>query len=255
MLSIYLLAHLMITTPATALSVVGTVEVETTAGKSALLPLAAVAEGATVVTHENSRVSLRLQSGSLVRLGPKSRVLLTQLESGKPAAARRERVKLLVGRMWARVMGLFGQDSHFEIETTSAVAGIRGTALWVQSEPGADRFVLEKGALEVRQGDHTVQLDGMGASAVIGPGGVIFDGFASDYVLEGLRGEVGGPAAQMLHRTDPLVAPHLAVDANRQFFRRAINPPDNVVDTPFGIATPADELRGLANVTVRITVP
>jgi len=255
MLSLLFIANLTLAAPATAISVIGNVEVETGTAKTALLPFATLAEGAQIVTHEDSRTSLRLQSGSLVRLGPQTRVVLTQLEHGTPAAARKEKLKLVAGKIWAHVMSLFGQESHFEIETASAVAGVRGTALWAQTDAQGDRFVLENGALFVRQGDHSVQLEGPGASAIIGKEGLMFDGYFSPYALDGLRAEVGGPAAQLLFRTDPRNALGLAGEAGRQRFRGDINSPDVITDTPLDIANPADEVRGLSYVTVRVTLP
>lgn len=255
MLSLCLIANLTLAAPATAVSVVGNVEVENGAAKTALLPFATVPEGAQIVTHEDSRVSLRLQSGSLVRLGPQTKVVLAQLEHGTPAAARKEKLKLVAGKIWAHVMGLFGQESHFEIETASAVAGVRGTALWAQADAQGERFVLESGALLVRQGEHSVQLEGPGATAIIGQAGLVFDGYFGPYALDGLRGDVGGPAAQLLYRTDPRNTVLLAGEANRQKFRGDINSPDVVTDTPLTSATPADEVRGLSNVTVRVTLP
>jgi hypothetical protein len=252
-----LLFHLATAAPAeaVAVAVTGAVDVETAAGTTSLVPFTAIPEGATVATGKDGRASLRLKSGSLVRMGPDSRLLLSELVSGTPAAVRREKVKLLVGRIWARVMGLVGQESHFEIETASAVAGVRGTAVWAQSGALGDRFVLEHGTLVVRHLGETVSLDGPGASAVIGPTGLVFDGYAGPYALDGLRFDTGGAAAQLLYRTDPRNALRLAGETGREHFRQQIRPPDSIADTPIGVPGAADQLRGLADVTVKIVLP
>lgn len=255
MLSLALLFSLVLGSPATAVTVTGSVDLETASGTTSLVAFASIPEGATVATHTDGRTSLRLQSGSLVRIGPDSRVQLSELQNGTPAAVRREKVKLLVGKIWARVMGLVGQDSHFEIETASAVAGVRGTALWAQSGAFGDRFVLEKGALVVHHLGTEVSLDGPGATALIGAAGLVFDGYAGPYALDALRFETGGAAAQLLNRTDPRVVPHLASEAGREHFSHEVRGPDIMADSPLAIPTASDQLRGIADVTVKISLP
>ena len=55
----------------------------------------------------------------------------------------------MVGKVWARVMKLFGSDSTFDVMTDNAVAGVRGSALWVSTDGSVDEFVLDSGAMAV----------------------------------------------------------------------------------------------------------
>ena len=90
--------------PATAISVVGRVEVTQGDDTQLLVALAQVDEGALVRTYEGARASLRLASGTLVRLGSETTVKVSQLQHQEPPSKRKEGLRLVTGRLWAKVM-------------------------------------------------------------------------------------------------------------------------------------------------------
>ncbi len=153
-------------TPAVVVSVSGNAEMEHGSVRIRLSRFAHVPEGATVITHSHSTASLRLGSGSLVRMGPDTTISLDRLEQGTPAAHRNESITISIGRIWSHVMQLFGGDSSFEVATPNAVAGVRGTAFWVEvtGDNSPSRFVVDEGTIYVRQGDKLVELTGSGAT-------------------------------------------------------------------------------------------
>lgn len=86
-----------------------------------------VYQGTRLKTEEGSRLEAKLSDGSMLRLGAKSELTLNKVGIGKKKRKREVNVKLVIGRIWASVSKLFGGESTFEVETTNAVAGVRGT--------------------------------------------------------------------------------------------------------------------------------
>ncbi|MBI3179697.1 MAG: FecR domain-containing protein, partial [Deltaproteobacteria bacterium] len=88
-----------------------------------------VFQGDRLKTGGDARLEAKLMDGSLLRLGAGSELSLDKLSfsQGKTAATKKVTVKLVVGRVWASVSRLFGKDSSFEVNTSNAVAGVRGT--------------------------------------------------------------------------------------------------------------------------------
>ncbi len=85
-------------------------------------------QGDRLRTKAASRLEAKLKDGSLLRLGEKSELKL-ELASFKDgnSGPKKVKVRLAVGKVWAAVTKLFGGDSEFEVTTTNAVAGVRGT--------------------------------------------------------------------------------------------------------------------------------
>lgn len=115
----------------------------TRAGKSEKLALgSAVEENDTLETRARTRLEITLRDQSLVRVGPRSRVVLTAALFGRTLDERKVAARLIVGDMWAKVAKAVGGDSRFEVQTANAVAGVRGTTFRVDAK--ADRSVVVK---------------------------------------------------------------------------------------------------------------
>ncbi len=91
-----------------------------------------VFEGDVLKTEPESRVEAKLEDKSVLRLGPDSRLRIETAKFQKKAETKQVSVKLIVGRAWASVSKLFGSSS-FDVHTSNAVAGVRGTAFGVDS--------------------------------------------------------------------------------------------------------------------------
>lgn len=100
---------------------------------------AEVFENDTVTTGAQGRVELKMKDGSIVRIGPASKL---QLRSAHFVAneSKRFNFKLLFGKVWSKVNGLVGNNAKFEVETDNAVAGVRGTTFRVDANK--DKSVL-----------------------------------------------------------------------------------------------------------------
>jgi hypothetical protein len=79
-------------------------------------------EGDTVVTKEMGGADILLDDGSLLRLRENTNLVLKDKKPGKSKG----RLQVLLGRIWAKVTT---RENLLEIETPSAVAAVKGTAL------------------------------------------------------------------------------------------------------------------------------
>lgn len=78
--------------------------------------------GSTIVTEENSTVSIILNDNSILRLSEKTSLVFSDIN----------KVKLDSWDVWARIIKPLTDDSLFIIETSDSSAGVRGTAVLVQ---------------------------------------------------------------------------------------------------------------------------
>ena len=179
--------------PAVAINVVGQVTVQVDTEISSAERFMRVPESATVSTGAQSSIALRFKSGSIIRLGPNTSAKLEELVHGAVAGNRRERIKLITGKIWTRVMKLTGQEANFEVKTVHAVAGVRGTAFWVTSGQQGDTFVVDHGEIFVSsEGRAMAKLAGAGAATFAGPTGITEPHRLAAEDLEILRVEVNG---------------------------------------------------------------
>jgi hypothetical protein len=79
-------------------------------------------EGDTIVTKEMGKADILLDDGSMVRLRENTNLVLKDKKPGKSKG----RLQVLLGRIWAKITT---RENLLEIETPSAVAAIKGTAV------------------------------------------------------------------------------------------------------------------------------
>ena len=118
-------------------------------------PLAQGAEvhaGDELATSDGSRLELVLEDGSVIRVGPKSQLVVQELRYDGESTLN-ARLKLLLGAVWAHVEHL-SPSGTFEVQTERAVAGVRGTEFRVDSDAAA-------GAVEVYQGKVAVKSEAL----------------------------------------------------------------------------------------------
>ena len=100
----------------------------------------ALTTGDLVETREEARLEIRFSDGSLLRLGPKAKLQLSEAHFTGGPARRRMTAKLFFGQIWAKVTSVIQGDQKFQIETENAVAGVRGTTFRVDAR--SDKSVL-----------------------------------------------------------------------------------------------------------------
>jgi hypothetical protein len=136
--------------PATATVVQGRAELGQGERWSPLARGAVVPEGATVRTGKGSRVELTFADGSRFRVGSASELVVSQA-AFEGTARKSVSLKLMTGRAWASVAKSAGAGNNFHVETTNAVAGVRGTSFAVLAAGDASALVrVYSGAVGVR---------------------------------------------------------------------------------------------------------
>ncbi|MFT3916357.1 MAG: FecR family protein [Anaeromyxobacteraceae bacterium] len=112
-------------------------------GKAAKLAVGApVFEGDVLETERRTRLEVKLNDASVVRLGPTSKAVVQAAAFGKTVDDRKVSAKLVVGQVWANVAKAVGGEARFEVQTENAVAGVRGTTFRVDA--AKDRSVVVK---------------------------------------------------------------------------------------------------------------
>jgi hypothetical protein len=111
--------------------------------KRAPVPLlvgAGVGQGDIISTADDTRLELKFSDNSVLRLGPKAKIQLTEAHFAGGAAKRKMSAKLFFGNLWAKVTSVIQGEQKFQVETENAVAGVRGTTFRVDAR--TDKSVL-----------------------------------------------------------------------------------------------------------------
>lgn len=120
-----------------------------------------VSSGDIVRTGAKGRVQLLLADSSLVNVGPSSELRLATLRkvAGPTAGVS---LKLVVGKMWARVSHLLGSNPDFSVDSGNAVAGVRGTSFFTGvGADGTSETTVIRGTVELE--------DRLGQKVFVGP--------------------------------------------------------------------------------------
>ena len=82
-------------------------------------------KGDSIRTEENSSAKLFFEEGTETTLGSYSKAVLAKLDETDDAV--QTKVKLISGQAWNKVKRLLNADDQYEIETPTAIMGVRGT--------------------------------------------------------------------------------------------------------------------------------
>ena len=107
---------------------------------------AAVSPGDRISTDEHSKVKLLLVDDSVLAIGPQSQVIIDEL--ALRSESRTGRLRVLVGRFKLAIAEWLGGRSDYEVQMPTAVAGVRGTVLWGDTQ--LDTICALRGTVEVR---------------------------------------------------------------------------------------------------------
>jgi hypothetical protein len=117
------------------------------AGKTELLKRgSSVITGDVIETDASSKAKILLADDSVLAIGPKSRVNVSDLVLD--SSGRTVRLQVLAGRFKIAITKFFGGQTDYEIRTPTAVAGVRGTVLWGDTD--LDAICALEGNIEVR---------------------------------------------------------------------------------------------------------
>lgn len=115
----------------------GDVGIESGGESASLTGGEALTAGDTIVTGADGRAEARLPDGSVIRLGRSGRLAIRGDEC-RPRGSRFS-LKLFLGKVWSNVIDVVAPRPPFEVETTNAVIGVRGTVFEVSYDPGRRR--------------------------------------------------------------------------------------------------------------------
>jgi hypothetical protein len=101
--------------------------------------------GDSVMTGKDSKAEVSFMDGTSVRISERTRLVVAQADTLRS-------LKLLWGKLWAKVAKLSSAQCRFQVETPTAVAGVRGTVFRVEVDPdAATRVAVEEGEVEVSE--------------------------------------------------------------------------------------------------------
>ena len=133
-----------------------------------------IAEGYRITTGENSEATIEFESGVIIRLRSKTTLRIDQANR-KDEQTLLFQMFLQMGKVVSRIRDALQRDSRFELETPSAVAGVRGTRFrcGVDAEKAARYEVLD-GVVSVQAEEREVLLP-PGTGTVVEHGGLPLD--------------------------------------------------------------------------------
>ncbi|MFC1908707.1 FecR domain-containing protein [Chloroflexota bacterium] len=126
--------------------------------------------GSRIKTDPNSQALLTFFNGTTIKLEPGTDLVVKQVEGGAGNEPTIIVLKQWLGRTWSQVAKLAGPDSHYEIQTPSASALVRGTVFTTEvDETGATRVQTLEGLVSVSaQGDEVYLPAGQQTTVGIG---------------------------------------------------------------------------------------
>jgi hypothetical protein len=113
-----------------------------------------------IKTETGGRAALTFFDGSTIELDEGTEISLKELDS--PDQSTRIKIQQDIGRTFNRVKKLADPASCYEIETTAAVAGVRGTEFWVH--------VLPDGTTVVSNISGVISIIAQGVEIILQPG-------------------------------------------------------------------------------------
>ncbi len=139
------------TVPTTSIAVVEAAQGDATvvrgAAKLAAAPGLRLETGDRLETGTPGKMRVRMTDDSVLAIGAGTKLALAELALDEKA--RSGRIDVALGRFWMNVTKWTGSgESRYEIATPNAVAGVRGTTLWGDTD--VDAICALEGSIEVR---------------------------------------------------------------------------------------------------------
>jgi hypothetical protein len=143
----------------------------------------ALLAGDSLSTSAESSVDFKLEHRGLFHLGPDSRFTLGVVEGAKNVQMKLQKGKVLL------VLHKLGSSDSFQVQTPTAIAGVRGTSFAVTAAEGRSRIVVLTGKVALGSGASTVAIEAK-QEAFVASG-------AAPYV-SGIRGSSVAAARELL---------------------------------------------------------
>lgn len=105
--------------------------------------------GDRIATEEGSEVEIKLDDGSVLKMKDKSLLVIERMDRQKKPLITVTRLQALSGKILGCIRKLSSKESKFEINTPTAVAGIRGTVFAVFVEGDSTELDVVQGQVAV----------------------------------------------------------------------------------------------------------
>lgn len=112
-------------------------------------------DGAMVKTNETGFAEIHMPDGSAIRLDSASQISLDVADYDENNDTLQVKVKLIAGRVWSKIIELATSDSFWEVETTNAVAAVRGTSFGMEYTDDETQVIGLENTVEVEAIDST----------------------------------------------------------------------------------------------------
>ncbi|MFA5127680.1 MAG: FecR domain-containing protein [Patescibacteria group bacterium] len=127
-------------------------------------------EGAQVETNETGLANIVFPDGSVARLDSNTRVVISVGSYNETNKTLSVRLKLAAGNMWSKIIKLATPESFWEVQTSNAVAAVRGTAFGVSFAKDATTIIGSEHQVTVRALNPATGEAIIGQEAVVGEG-------------------------------------------------------------------------------------
>ncbi len=156
-----------------------------------------VYQGDVIITARDGKGTMLFRDGSLLRVGPSSNLTINKLVYEEDEGYAEAAYNLAKGTLMSVVGSIFGDDdSSYEVQTPTAVSGVRGTMFIVKvtEDPETGELVSTlvgvEGTSTFTGNDGQGYNLGPGQGSSSGPGGTTPPFPVSDEMLSGLLGSV-----------------------------------------------------------------
>jgi hypothetical protein len=95
-----------------------------------------VSAGSVISTDAKGTALVHFPDGSFAKLDPGTSLTLSAVDYDETTGASRVHLKLSAGTLWSKVLDLVGVGSSWQVETSNAVATVRGTSFMATSNKG-----------------------------------------------------------------------------------------------------------------------
>ncbi len=105
--------------------------------------------GAMIETSKKGFINLYFPDGSILRVSENTKFALENSSFDIANGKLNVKINLLLGKVWSKILSLATPDSSWEVETSNAVATVRGTAFGMEYISGKSSVIGSENKVEV----------------------------------------------------------------------------------------------------------
>ena len=101
-----------------------------------------IEEGATISTNASGTANIYFADGSTLRIESNTKLTITESSFEEESSSLKVKVALSVGKVWSKITALASPESHWEVNTGTAVATVRGSAFGTEITKDGETFIV-----------------------------------------------------------------------------------------------------------------